>query len=307
MKRLSYAAAFGVALALPAWASAASPTPTPPGPGLIPFDFAVVPGCQFAPSCHPHPAKPQLSFSYTLAPGQTIHDTVAVMNPSKSGPITINLSVADGVTPARGAGITFNSTGTLHQVGSWIHLSNTSTTVPAGYISLTPLTISIPRSVKPGEYTGAVIGASAKATIVTAGKIHYAMHGAKRCLVMVRVVGQASAGLQIVSASAGVAAAQKQAAFGVMLKNTGTVIDRPTAAVLTFTGSGKTYTVRPPIGAIAGGAATTVSWLLGNAVPPGAYRVSVQIAYLAQPDPRRPAQSLHTTWAGSVSVPRSTG
>lgn len=271
-----------------------------PPPTLVPLNFAIAPGCQFAPGCQPHPKTPQVSFTYTLAPGQTIHDYIAVLNPSKTSPIAIKLSVADGVTPAQGAGIGYNSTAP-REIGRWFHPGSATTTAVPGRITLVPLTISIPRSVRPGEYMGAVVGTSVSAATVTAGKLHYLVHGSKRCMVLLRVTGHATAGLQIVGA--GVMATPKSAAFALSLRNTGTVIDHPSAVLLTFVGAHNSYSFHPPIGVITAGDTTTLGWAVGGVLPKGTYKVSVHITYLAQIAAGAPYQQLQAGWNGSAAVP----
>lgn len=269
-------------------------------PDLVPLNFAIAPGCQFAPGCQPHPKTPQLSFVYVLAPGHVQHDYIAVINPSKTTPISIKLGVADGVTPPQGAGIAYN-TATPREIGRWIHLSSTTATVPPGSITLIPMTVNLPRSVRPGEYTGAIVGTTVNAVTVTAGKLHYSVHGSKRCMVTLRVSGRAVAGLQIVSA--GLVPPLQHALLSVMLKNTGTVIDRPTATVMTFTGAHKSYTLRPQFGAITSGDATTLTWAIANTVPAGTYSVGIHVTYMAQTVYGAPYRQLQASWKGSIVVP----
>ena len=282
----------------PTQARASLPTaPTPDA--MVPLSFAIAPGCQFKPGCAGQRQPAQRDFSYVAAPGQTINDWVAVINPSKAAPVGVTLAVADGLTPPRGAGIVY-TTERQSVVGQWVGLSASAVKVPPYYIQLVPLTLHVPASARPGEYQGAIVGTSVQEAFVTQGKMRYAIHGSKRVPVLLRVTGRATAGLRI--SNAGLIGPSTRAVFTMTLRNTGAVIDYPAATTITLVGTRQTYTLHPAIGAITAGAATTVTLPIGAALAPGTYRLSVDLAYNARIGAGVPSRQAHARWAGAIAV-----
>lgn len=292
MKRLAFCAAVLVA-ALPLWPAAASTLSRHSSAQGVPINFNIVPGNQ---------QPPKRYFTYAMNPGQSLNDTLAVINPG-TAPLTVKLGVSDVHTKPQGAGITFNLSSKQYTVGRWLRVDNSTVTVAPNHVLFVGLHLNIPSSVRPGEYEGTINATNTQAQTITTGKTTIKIHGTVRCVVMLRVNGRASAGLRI--AKTGVVLIGKQQVVGLTLQNTGTVTDRPTAAVITFTPSGphKPFTIRPSIDTIMGGDSTVVAFALTQALAPGAYSVTVQLTYLAQLSPLAPAISLQSTWNGHLTVP----
>jgi len=181
---------------------------------------------------------------------------------------------------------------------------NTVTVAPNQY-ALVPVAVSLPSSVRPGEYDGVVDVTNQQPTVVRAGKGNLTFYVEQRCGVSLRVTGHASAGLRVVGARVvALHAPYRTSALAVKLRNTGTVIDRPIQAKMTLTGANnKVYVLAAPIEGIVGGGSTTVNVVLGDAMPAGTYQARIQVAYAANIVYGPFAQQMRTSWSGKVVVP----
>jgi hypothetical protein len=297
MRPLLYLCA--LAAALPLW-SAAAALPLSPLAGADPLSFAIAPG---KPILTHQP--PQRYFTYAVAPGQSVNDVVAVLNRSSTAPLTVRWSASDARTPSQGAGIVVSYAGPQREIGTWIHIATQTVTVAPNHVTFVPIKVSIPASVRPGEYQGAISAVDLHPTTITQGGLHYRISFRRTVAVVLRVLGPASAGLQIMRAR--LVAPGKHAVLALTLKNTGTVIDHPIATLMTFTGPHTSYTQRPLIGALTAGAPTTVMLTLGSTIPPATYRLSMQITYLAHLSNGAAAQPFRAQWTGTVTVPAGVG
>ena len=296
MRPLLYLCA--LAAALPLWSAAAAP-PLSPLAGVDPGSFAIAPG---EPILTHQP--PQRYFTYAVAPGQSVNDVVAVFNPSRTAPLTVRWSASDARTPSQGAGIVVSDAGRQRQIGTWIHIATQTVTVAPNHVTFVPIKVSIPRSVRPGEYEGSINAVDLHPATITQGRLHYRISIRRTLVVALRVLGPASAGLQIVRARL---APNKRAVLALTLKNTGTVIDHPIATLMTLTGPHTTYMQRPLIGALTAGARTTVLLAIGRTIPPATYRLRMQITYLAQLSNGAAAQPFRAEWTGTVTVAAGVG
>ena len=282
----------GLCAALPGRV-AASPSP-PPGPSN-PINFTILPG-------HQTPGQPtRRTFLYTLAPGQSGTDTVAVVNPSRATPLTVRLSVSDALTAPRGGGIIYNTAPVRHQIGRWLHLSTSTVTVAPYHITFVPVTLNLPASIRPGEYLGVINATNLHAATIRSGQLHWHVYFNRQALVQLRVTGRADAGLRVRTVR--LTGAPSHAVLGLTLQNTGTVIDYPIATLLTIRGRTRTSTMRLLLGTVLGGDATALSVALDHAAPSGRDQVRVQVTYLASPVPGTRARRLQTEWNGTVVVP----
>jgi Bacterial protein of unknown function (DUF916) len=297
MRPLLYLCA--LAAALPLWSAAAAP-PLSPLAGADPLSFAIAPG---KPILTHQP--PQRYFTYAVAPGQSVNDVVAVLNPSRTAPLTVRWSASDARTPSQGAGIVVSYAGPQREIGTWIHIATQTVTVAPNHVAFVPIKVSIPASVRPGEYQGAISAVDLHPATITQGRLHYSISIRRTLTVVLRVLGPASAGLQIVRAR--LVAPGKHAVLALTLKNTGTVIDHPIATLMTFTGPHTTYTQRPLIGALTAGDSTIVMLAIGRTLPPATYKLSIQITYLAHLSNGAAAQPFRAQWTRTVTVPTGVG
>lgn len=297
MKWLALRACVMVA-ALPLYTAAAALPSSRLADTVVSINFAVVPGKPLLLN-----QRPQFSFSLLAAPGQPIHEIVAVANGSRTTPLSVTLAVGDAVTPPQGGGLSFQDVGTQHQIGRWTNLNTVSVTVPPYRITYVPMTVTVPAGARPGDYEGSISATTVGGVEITQGRFHTFIHTTKRCLVYLRVAGHASAGVRIVRA--GLVSPYKAPILAVALKNTGTLIAVPTATVMTFQGPQKTYTLRAAIGTIVAGASTTIAFNLSRALPRGAYKVSIAMSYNVRPTYggySGPFQQMQTRWSGTVVV-----
>ena len=225
---------------------------------------------------------------------------VAVLNLSKTNAITVALGSADAFTPPFGGGITFRGSGTQSTIGRWVHISVPIITVAAGQYVLIPLTVQVPSSTPPGEYTGVINTTDQQPIMVQRGRQRLYLRVTDRCSVTVRVSGQARAGLAILHA--GLVAPYRQPLLAVTLHNTGTVIDHPVSTTVDFVGIHRSYTVHPRTGAVVASAATTVIWNLKTSIPPGKYAVRIGITFTANTVAGAMPQRLQATWSGTVNI-----
>jgi Bacterial protein of unknown function (DUF916) len=290
---------WALAAALPLWSAAAAP-PLSRLAGVDPGSFAIAPG---EPILTHQP--PQRYFTYAVAPGQTVNDVVAVLNPSRTAPLTVRWSASDARTPSQGAGIVVSYAGPQREIGTWMHIATQTVTVAPNHVTFVPIKVSIPGSVRPGEYQGAISAVDLHPATITQGNLHYKISIRRTLAVVLRVLGPASAGLQIMHPR--LVAPDKRAVLALTLKNTGTVIDHPIATLTTFTGPHMSYTQRPVIGALTAGDSTTIMLALGRTIPPATYRLRMQITYLAHLSNGAAAQPFHAEWTGPVTVAAGVG
>jgi len=307
MKRIALCLG-ALAAAPPLCASqAASPTPQPStrhaAGSPLPLDFSIV------------PAKPILTqkgltdprnriFRYSVNPGQTLSDVVAIVNRAKT-PMHLGVRVSDAVTSPQGGGITFNDSSSSQQtVGRWLTLNAkaSNVTIPSSSGALIGMTLQVPATTPPGEYEGAVSGINYDAQTIKQGKKIFHIHGQVRCLVYLRVHGHATMGLRIGKVTT--TYRNGQTLLNMSVKNTGAVIDH-VLAVLTFTrvGQHKPFAAQLPLGDILGGDTTSeVAPLNRSLLPSGIYRASIQVIYRGEPDESGPLMTAQITWQGMLSI-----
>jgi hypothetical protein len=261
----------------------------------IPTNFAVLPGSQ------PKGQPVKRVFTYTLARGHSLTDSVMVVNPSKTDPLTVRLSVSDAVTMPQGGGMTFNDSTSQRQIGRWLQLGSTLVTVPPYHIVYVPIALRLPASIPPGEYEGAINAIDVQSQTVSADKVRLRVYLNRRCLVLLRVAGHAAVGLRVTQADLERRGSQPLLHF--TLLDTGTVTAYPTAVTATITDHGKSYIARVASGAILGGDSTAVLSPLTQTLAPGAYDVRISVAYAAHLTNAAAVQHLRTVWSGHLVLP----
>ena len=172
-----------LAAAAPIRMAVAAPSPLPTPSAAAPVKFDILPG----PLTVGKPFK--RVFSYTLAPGQTMTATLAIVNASRTAAVTIRLHASDAYQ--QGGGVVFNDSSHQRQIGQWIHLGASTVTVPRYHITYVPLTIELPPSVPTGVYEGALNATDVHPLTVGTGGASFHLLINKRRLVFLRVVGRA--------------------------------------------------------------------------------------------------------------------
>lgn len=292
MKRLLLL--LGLLAALTPRAAGAAPAARHAADAATPTNFAVLPGGQQ----QGQPVK--RIFTYTLARGRSLNDTVMVVNPSRTVPLTVRLSVSDALTLPRGGGMGFADSGTQRRIGRWLQLGSTLVTVPPYHIVTVPLVLRLPSTVSPGEYEGAINATDVQPQAITAAKMQLRYYLNRRCLVLLRVPGHASAGLRV--ANAGLARRGQQSTLRFTLSDTGTVPAYPTGIVAVISGQGHSYAAHAIAGSILGGDATAVQLAIRGALAPGTYAVRIVVAYAAHLADATDLQQFRTVWSGHVQL-----
>lgn len=134
-----------------------SPLDEPIGSGTVVNAWAVAP---VGPSVDPKQPSERPFLSYTVVPGQVIHDAVTLFNYSNV-PLTFRLLAADAFDNASGAFDVPPSGTKPKDVGTWVKLDQETLALPAKSQATVPLTLTVPRSVSPGDHAGAIIASSA--------------------------------------------------------------------------------------------------------------------------------------------------
>ena len=263
----------------------------------VPINFNILPGSQV----QGQPVK--RSFDFTVAPGQSLDNTLAVVNPSRTEALTVRFNVADVVTPPQGGGMAYDDSGRM--LGRWLRLSVSRVTVQPYHITFVPVTLSVPNSTTPGEFEGAIGATNVQPETVTSGKYKFSLYLNRRCLVLVRVAGAATAGLRVTWVGIKHVGGRTLVAFQV--RNTGTLIDYPLSTFATFAGATRVYSLAFRFGMLVANAVTTLVYDISRAVPDGNYQLRIRINYVARTRIDAPLQNLVTEWTGWLGVPSGAG
>ncbi len=102
------------------------------------------------------PATESDFFHLTVSPGSAT-TSVAVISNQAATPVTLLTYPVDATTSAQGTFAMGPRTATPKGVGSWVHLTGGSVTVPAHGTTNVPFHLSVPSGVTPGDYAGALI------------------------------------------------------------------------------------------------------------------------------------------------------
>jgi hypothetical protein len=95
-------------------------------------------------------------YTYSLAPGGTVTDALAVVNRSDK-PIKLRLYASDAFTTAAGGIDVLAADKQPVDVGSWITLKTTTITLASQQSATVPFTLRVPATATPGDHSGAVI------------------------------------------------------------------------------------------------------------------------------------------------------
>jgi hypothetical protein len=105
---------------------------------------------------------PRQYFVYAVTAGQTLDDTLFLDNRT-TAPLHLILFGSDAINAGGGGGFAVKTqTQKQTDVGSWIHLSTNSVTIPAakgktpGTLTV-PFTVTVPRGASPGDHAGGIV------------------------------------------------------------------------------------------------------------------------------------------------------
>ncbi len=135
------------------------------------------------------------SLGYLLAPGSTVEDQIAVVNVGTS-PVTLAVYAKDAINSDSGAFDLLTASQKSTDVGTWIHLTKHSVTVPPGSRRIVPFTLSIPATATPGDHVGGIV-ASLTATSKDASGNQVAIERRVGSRVYLRVTGALAPSLDV--------------------------------------------------------------------------------------------------------------
>jgi hypothetical protein len=141
------------------------------GLGFLAFCLAVisVPSVSRAQSDMVLKVQPAL-FEQTVNPGDRFSTSLTVTNPSTAPrQFTVGVEDISGMTQG-GQPIFTTSSVPQYGLSSWVVLTNTAITVPAGGSVVVPFTVTIPKNAGPGGHYGAIF--------VSSGAVHPTSNGA---------------------------------------------------------------------------------------------------------------------------------
>jgi hypothetical protein len=111
-------------------------------------------------------SSPRTSFSFNLAAGGTLNDSVTVTNNSEEV-LRLQLYPADAFNAAGGGGFALRQQNEANtDVGNWIKLSRSTVTLAPGKAAAVPFTMTVPRNATPGDHAGGIVAVNAQAEAV---------------------------------------------------------------------------------------------------------------------------------------------
>ena len=157
--RLAALAVTAAAVAVPTAATASTPAPD-----STPVTWGIVPSGPDGPG-------DRAAFEYTLDPGTTISDVVAVSNYTEQ-PLTLDLYASDAVRNTQGGFDLLPAADEPVDVGAWVDLGEPTVTIPARSRVDVPFRITVPPNATPGDHAGGIVaGLIAQATGGTGGQV----------------------------------------------------------------------------------------------------------------------------------------
>lgn len=190
------------ALALPALAGASTPVgrlgelraPGPEGPtGTVPpsvrrWGIAPTAGTAEQPGERPF-------FSYQVAPGSVVRDSVTVWNPSGE-PLALRTYAQDAINGPSGALDLRTADQAPTDVGAWVQLDNEQVVVPPRSGVPISFTVTVPPSSAPGDHTGGIVAVLAGQGSGSDGK-NVVVDNRVGARLYVRVLGPVNPALEI--------------------------------------------------------------------------------------------------------------
>jgi hypothetical protein len=131
--------------------AAAQTAPPVGGAGEYVESWAVTPGTD-----EPGRVSSRSSFSYRVAPGATLTDSVTVWNYS---PVAVQFRVfsADAFNATDGTFTVGPTDEPPKDVGRWVRVGSSVVTVPARSSATLPVEVVVPRDASPGDHAGAIL------------------------------------------------------------------------------------------------------------------------------------------------------
>jgi hypothetical protein len=189
----------------------------------------------------PH-AAPLGYFDYTANPGQTISDTITVVNPSSAN-ATYAVYAADAYTEVN-SGIGYANRGdSMTAVGTWISLSAGSVSLAGNSTIQVNFTVHVPQSASAGDHVGAIAAENPTPNPGASG--HFTINTIERSViaVVVHVPGSTEAGFDLSQPNLVVQNGTRQV-LNVVMNNSGNIIIKPQLSG-SITACGQSVTLVP--------------------------------------------------------------
>ena len=146
-------------------APASTSTTTPKANNQIIDSWALTPT-----GTDPNEPGSRPNFSYTLAPGATVKDSLTVWNYGNVQ-LTFHIYATDAFnTPSDGFDL-LAADKQARDVGAWVKISQSYLTLPASSKASLPFTLHIPANATPGDHAAGIVAASQTSAINNGGKI----------------------------------------------------------------------------------------------------------------------------------------
>ncbi|HVT77804.1 MAG TPA: DUF916 domain-containing protein [Acidimicrobiales bacterium] len=155
---LAVAAAFAIGItASPVHAAAGrDPIDEPIGSDTVVNAWAVAP---VGPSVDPTQPSERPFLTYSVTPGQVIHDEVVLYNYSNV-PLDFRLYPTDAFNNEQGAFDALPANQKAKDVGTWVKVDQENLALPAKTQAVVPITLTVPRQAAPGDHAGAILASS---------------------------------------------------------------------------------------------------------------------------------------------------
>ncbi len=135
--------------------------------------------------------KGRSHYAYTLAPGTSLTDAMAVVNRS-STPITLNVYASDAFTTSNGNLDLLPANRKPTDVGAWTTVRTRQLTLAPQQSAIIPFTVTVPANATPGDHTGGVV-----TSLVTEGSGTVSLDRRLGSRLYLRVTGDLKPGLGV--------------------------------------------------------------------------------------------------------------
>lgn len=216
-------------------------------------------------------------FEYTVEPGQTITDHVAVRNLGTE-PLTLDVYAQDAASTPTSPFELLTPDEEALRVGAWTHLAEPTVTVPARGVVVIPFALDVPDDAEPGDHAGGIVAVSTVDDVADAA-LQYRV-GTR---VYVRVAGTATPALDVDHLEGHYRGRLSPVASGTLaitatVVNTGNVrlVPTATAHVRSLFGIWEAEVALDEVGELLPGGAATTTGELASAPPLGPLWVTVE-------------------------------
>lgn len=225
-------------------------------------------------------------FVYKLKNSTTITGSVLLKNPGNKM-LTIELAAVDAITAQKGGSAFETADVKPKLVATWLKFAESSVTLQAGTQKPVDFTVTVPQSVKPGQY---LAGISAYVPTIppttdprTSGQLGAGVILQTRYVIGVQVDVEGAWNYSLKIESAGLVQEPSGPYIGVQMRNDGDTFLKPSGTVVLTDTTGKRVLEQPiTMGTFVPGTGVTYPVKWSGELKPGDYQVSVEMKYAAE-------------------------